>query len=194
MKAGSKSLNKICIDVVSDTADVEVRWRPFFLNPSAPEEGIEKRRYYEEKFGRSRLAAIEPRLREAFRSVGLPFSLGGLTGSTMDSHRLIAWAEDVSLDAQNKLVDELFRNYFGEEKFINDPEVLVAAATKAGLDETAAKNLVADKTKYRDRVVALYDRYATGVQGVPHFIIGDEAISGAQPPEVFVEILKKYQG
>jgi hypothetical protein len=39
----------------------------------------------------------------------------GLTGNTLDSHRLIEWAlHQGGPDAQNALVEELFRNYFTE--------------------------------------------------------------------------------
>lgn len=150
---------------------------------------MSKKAYYEEKFGASRVAQIEPRLKAAFGNVGLPFSMGGLTGNTMDSHRLIAYAETKGSKVQNDLVQELFLNYFGQEKFINDPEVLEAAAEKVGLE--GAAEVIKDKSLYRDEVTEQYQRYARGISGVPHFIIGDEHVSGAQPPDVLASILKE---
>mmetsp|Transcript_1937 Transcript_1937/g.4913 ORF Transcript_1937/g.4913 Transcript_1937/m.4913 type:complete len:122 (-) Transcript_1937:216-581(-) len=120
--------------------------------------------------------------------------MGGKTGNTMDSHRLLAFAERTAgSKVQNALVDELFLNYFGQEKFINDPDVLLAAATKVGLDTQAAADVIHDKTKFHDDVLDQYRAYARGVRGVPHFIIGDHHVSGAQPPAVLKDrILRSF--
>ena len=43
--------------------------------------------------------------------------MGGLTGSTLDSHRLIHWAGEVGgTEAQNAVVEELFNNYFAQAR------------------------------------------------------------------------------
>jgi len=42
----------------------QVRWRPFFLNPSAPIEGVNKRAMYEEKFGAARVNQMLPMMTE----------------------------------------------------------------------------------------------------------------------------------
>ena len=48
-----------------------------------------------------------------YADLGLAYSTGGLTGNTLDSHRLIAWAEDkYGAQLQNKLVEEFFLDYF----------------------------------------------------------------------------------
>mmetsp|Transcript_7242 Transcript_7242/g.30058 ORF Transcript_7242/g.30058 Transcript_7242/m.30058 type:complete len:174 (-) Transcript_7242:580-1101(-) len=168
-----------------------MRWRPFFLAPDAPTAGVVKREYYAAKFGAARTAQMEPFLKQTFAEVGMDFSMGGLTGNTMDSHRLIAYAETFGPEKQNALVAELFQNYFAEEKFIGDPAVLVAAATKVGLPN--AETVVHDKTAYRNEVLAQYEAKARGVSGVPFFILGDGkmTLSGAQPVETFVDALTR---
>lgn len=56
-----------------------------------------------------------PAAQEVFAQEGVRYSIGGLTGNTYDSHRLIAWAEDNFGPAkQNALVEELFKSYFTE--------------------------------------------------------------------------------
>ena len=47
-----------------------------------------------------------------FADIGIKYSLGGDTGNTMNSHRLIEFAG--SLEKQNELMEELFLNYFSE--------------------------------------------------------------------------------
>jgi predicted DsbA family dithiol-disulfide isomerase len=39
------------------------------------------------------------------------FCTDGLTGSTFDSHRLLEWAAEQGLDAQNALATQLFKAY-----------------------------------------------------------------------------------
>jgi len=147
---------------------------------------------YVKKFGSERVAQMGPMLTKAFAAEGLPYSFGGLTGSTMDSHRLIAMAEvDFDLSVQDKLVEELFLNYFGEEKFINDRSVLLAAAVKAGMPESAAAKCLDDPTMHRTQVLEQVKTFARGVRGVPHFIAdGSPPLSGAQDVDTFVDFLQ----
>ena len=47
--------------------------------------------------------------------MGYKYSIGGKTGNTFDSHRLIHFAGEVGgASLQNALVEELFLNYFTE--------------------------------------------------------------------------------
>mmetsp|Transcript_15634 Transcript_15634/g.37141 ORF Transcript_15634/g.37141 Transcript_15634/m.37141 type:complete len:209 (-) Transcript_15634:1345-1971(-) len=123
-------------------ADFVVNWRPFQLNPSASREGVNKLEMYREKFGEERLRQIMPRLTQVFAEEGLKYSLGGLTGNTLNSHRLVAAAERVGLGSA--LVEELMKGYFTEEKFINDREFLLETASKVGLPD--AESVVNDET------------------------------------------------
>ena len=49
---------------------------------------------------------------ETFAKEGLDYSMEGQTGSTLNSHRLIALAGQQGLDRQDKLVELLFKAYF----------------------------------------------------------------------------------
>lgn len=42
---------------------LQVHWHPFFLNPTAPKEGVDKREYYRNKFG-ARAESIVSRMHE----------------------------------------------------------------------------------------------------------------------------------
>ena len=70
---------------------------------------------YKEKFGEARIAQMLPHMTKTFAELGVHYSIGGLTGSTLDSHRLIHWAGEVGgASAQDAVVSELFNNYFSE--------------------------------------------------------------------------------
>jgi len=167
----------------------QVLWRPFFLNPNLPAEGVVKHDYYLEKFG-PQVNQIETRLKGVFAEEGLEFSTGGKTGPTMSAHRLIAYAETFGTEKQNLLVEELFKNYFGQEKFLNDKEVLIAAAEKVGI--TGAVEIINDPKAYESTVIEQYNTYAKGVRGVPFFILEAPSgktvtLSGAQPVDAFID-------
>ena len=40
--------------------DFAITWKPFFLNPDAPKEGIDKMDYYLRKFGAARVESMVP--------------------------------------------------------------------------------------------------------------------------------------
>ncbi|KAL5208943.1 hypothetical protein ABZP36_004566 [Zizania latifolia] len=116
---GKKNLEK-AMDQSKDKFDFEVRWHPFFLNPDAPKEGVRKSDYYRMKFGPIQFEHATARMTEMFRGLGMEYDMSGLTGNTMDSHRLIALAGHQGYDKQNALVEELFLNFFCQGKYIGD--------------------------------------------------------------------------
>ncbi|EKX35982.1 hypothetical protein GUITHDRAFT_117897 [Guillardia theta CCMP2712] len=168
----------------------EVNWRPFQLQPEAPKEGRNKLEMYHEKFGADRVRMMMPRLTQAFDNVGVKFSMGGMTGNTFDSHRLIYWAG--TKGKQDELMEELFMNYFSQEKYIGDPQVLEQAAEKVGLDRQEAAGVISNPQAFAKEVEAEKKKFGRSVSGVPFFIInGEEGLSGAQPPEVFEQVFRE---
>ncbi|XP_072958071.1 uncharacterized protein [Typha angustifolia] len=185
---GKKNLEK-AMDQTKDKFDFEVRWHPFFLNPSAPKEGIKKSDFYKQKFG-SGYDRITARMTEVFRGLGLEYDTSGLTGNTLDSHRLISFAAHQGYDKQNALVGELSLNYFCQGKYIGDRQVLLDAAKKVGIE--GAAELLEDPNKGIQEVNEELEKYSSGISGVPHFVInGKFELSGGQPPEVFVKAFQK---
>ena len=51
---------------------------------------------------------------EAFKSEGLEYNMDGLTGNSLNSHRLIAYAGQQGKDVQDRVVEQLFKAYFTE--------------------------------------------------------------------------------
>lgn len=181
---GKKNLEK-AMEQSKDKFDFEVRWHPFFLNPDAPKEGIRKSDFYKMKFGPVQFERATSRMTEIFRGLGLEYDMSGLTGNTMDSHRLITLAGHQGYDKQNALVEELFRSYFCEGKYIGDKQVLLDAARKVGIE--GAKELLEEPSKKVDEVQEELNKYSSSISGVPHFVInGKYQLSGGQPPNIFM--------
>ncbi|PKA49177.1 hypothetical protein AXF42_Ash010862 [Apostasia shenzhenica] len=181
---GKQNLEK-AMNLVKEQYQFEVRWHPFLLNPNAPKEGVKKSEFYKCKFGASQSERILSRMKEVFKGLGFEYDTTGLTGSTLDSHRLITFAANQGYDKQNALVEELFKNYFIEGKYIGDRQVLLHAAMKEGIE--GAAELLDDPNKGRKEVDEELQKYSSRISGVPHFRInGSHELSGGQPPEVFL--------
>ncbi|KAK2633029.1 hypothetical protein EUGRSUZ_L00721, partial [Eucalyptus grandis] len=162
---GKKNLDK-AIATAKDQFDFEIKWHPFFLNPSAPK-GVNKKEYYLKKFG-SRSESMEACIREVFRGIGLEYNMSGLT-----------------LEKQQKLVEELFIGYFTQGRYIGDREFLVEAAAKAGVD--GAAEFLDNPNNGLQEVNEELEQYSSNISGVPHFVVNDKhRLSGGQPPEVFL--------
>jgi len=72
-----------------------VRWRPYFLNPWVPREGISRAEYLTTKFGSvEKYEKAAQRIVEAAEAEGLVYRLDKVARqpNTTDSHRLIRWA------------------------------------------------------------------------------------------------------
>lgn len=166
----------------------KIEWLPFFLDPSLTDEGVSKIERYTRKFGPERVRMMLPQMQKVGLEDGIHFSYGGLIGNTMNSHRLITWCgEKFGFDKQNELVEELFKNYFEQEKNIADLRVLQAAADKCVLP--GADEILQNPDAYRANVHELIQKWQVnrGIHGVPHFFVEKYQYGGAQPPEMFLD-------
>ncbi len=168
-----------------------IQWHPFQLNPDMPSGGMDRREYLEHKFGGKdgAMRAYAPVVEHA-EAAGLNIDFAGITRTpnTVDAHRLIHWAGIEG--RQTPMVLSLFRAYFVEGKDIGDPETLLDLAEGVGMDRAMTQQLLgsdADAADIRARDAHARSR---GVTGVPTFIVGGQhALSGAQPAEVWVEVI-----
>jgi predicted DsbA family dithiol-disulfide isomerase len=164
---------------------IEVRFRPYFLNPWVPREGMSREDYLTAKFGSvERYKDIARRVAAAAEAEGLVYALDNIARqpNTLDCHRLIRWAGESGKGAAMK--QRLMELYFAEGADLSDPQVLVGAAIACGLDGAAIRARLAS-----DADVAAVEQEANsakeaGIDGVPCFIFGNLlAVSGAQAPE-----------
>jgi predicted DsbA family dithiol-disulfide isomerase len=172
---------------------VEVRWRPYLLNPWIPREGIERRTYLERKFGSvETYRRIAERVVAAAAAEGLVYALDKISRqpNTLDCHRLILWARNAG--AEGRMKQRLMELYFAEGADLSDPEVLGSAAVDCGLDGDLVRRLLAsDSDLARVEAEANAAREA-GIDGVPCFILGNVlAVSGAQDPAYLADAISR---
>lgn len=170
---------------------VALRWRPYQLDPTIPEGGLDRAEYMEKKFGKSgRLQSVHDNLTRLGADVGIPFAFDKIkrAPNTLDAHRLIRWAN--SAGVQGKVVDRLFKAYFVEGRDIGDRDVLIDIAGECGLDARLVEKLLAegaDADLVREEIA---QAQAIGVSGVPFFIFaGRLGVPGAQDPSVLVRAM-----
>jgi len=172
---------------------VDVRFRPYFLNPWVPREGMSREDYLITKFG-----SVEnynkngDRIVAAAESAGLTYAREKIKRqpNTLDCHRLIYWATQNGNGGRMK--QRLMELYFTEGGDLSDREVLVKAAADCGLDaEDARARLASDQDVERIEAEALSAKEA-GIDGLPCFIFGGIfAVSGAQSPEVLAQAMER---
>ncbi len=172
---------------------VTVRYRPYFLNPWVPREGISREQYLTTKFGSvERYKTNAQRIVLAAREDGLAYNLDAITRqpNTLDCHRLILWSGATGDPARMK--QRLMELYFTEGGDLTDNGVLVQAARDCGMDGDEVRQwLATDKDVARIEAEAESARTA-GIDGVPCFILGGMfAVSGAQAPEYLADAIER---
>ena len=172
---------------------VEVNWRPFFLNPWVPREGISREDYLTTKFGSvDAYKGIAGRVVAAAGEEGLAYrpDLVKRQPNTIDCHRLIHWANAQGKAAAMK--QRLMELYFRDGGDLTEVDVLVQAAADVGLDADDVRRRLAT-----DEDVALISDWAQeasdkGISGVPTFVFAQKyAISGAQAPELLARAIRQ---
>lgn len=169
----------------------EIRWRPFQIGRATPAAGRDRADDLAARFGspqraQRHLAALQ-RTGER-EGIGFRFDLIRRTPNTLDSHRLISYAAGFGL--AEAIVGRLFHAYFVEGLDIGDRHTLAELGEGVGLGPGRVRRyLEGDEDK--PRLIAQDDRMrALGVDGVPCYIIAERyAISGAQSPEVFLQVI-----
>lgn len=210
---------KIRIDVVSDTVcpwcfvgkrrmltalktlegqvEAEVVWHPYFLDPTAPAEGVDKLAWYSDKFGAARVGTMVEHMKAVGAAEGIAFSYGGKIARTANSHRLMAAAyEQGGAALQDSVNEALFAFYFEREGNLGDKRALLGAVAGTGLDMARATALLEGDDKAAE-IAAEVRSYATRyrITGVPYFIIdGKVGLSGAQEPGTFVDAIREVAG
>lgn len=170
----------------------EIHWRPFQLNPTMPQQGMDRRVYLETKFGSLRVfEEMEQHLLEAGKTEQIPFAFEKIvrTPNTFLAHRLIWYAGQQG--HQDAMVNELFRGYFEEGLDIGSVSVLTELADRAGLK--AAAFLESDDGHAEVKAEEVVG-HKLGIRAVPYFVFDNAyGISGAQPVEVFVTAVEKVR-
>ena len=178
--------------------EVEVVYRSFELDPSAPAvpEGTVVEMLARKYAGGDVAAARQmiERTDAVAAEEGLEFHHADAPHvRTVDAHRLLHLALDESgPQTQRALKLELLAAYFTCAENVADPDVLRAAAARAGLDAARVDGVLAGD-EYAGAVQHdVEEARALGANGVPFFVLDRRyGVSGAQPVEVLTQALEQ---
>ncbi|RDW21057.1 disulfide bond formation protein DsbA [Oceanobacillus arenosus] len=174
--------------------DIKVEYKSYQLDPTARH--IPGKDFYE-TFSELKGIPLE-QVKVMNNQVGQQAAGEGLTynfdtmqyANTFDAHRVAKYA---AKQGKGKEITERFLHaYFTESRLMSDHETLIELAVEVGLDKEEVAEILQsnDYTKAVENDITV--AHQIGVQGVPFFVFNEKyAVSGAQPAEVFSEVLEK---
>lgn len=181
----------------ADGGQLEITWRPFQLDPEAPEQPQELRSSYIEKFGSEEKAdEILEHVEAVAATEGLELDLEhAQRANTFAAHRVLHLALATGGNQlQDRVAERVMTAYFVEGRDINDPAVLTEAARAAGLTEVDVAAYLASDADVDEVKAAVGEGRAMGITSVPTFVFeGRWAVAGAQEPDTFLALLQQVE-
>ena len=175
------------------TDEVEIVHRAFQLEPAASTATSPTIDHLAAKYGVSREEALAmmANVTEVAAGEGLDYRLDRtMSGNTLDAHRLVLWALQADPEAAQRLLEVMYSAYFEQGRGVFSVDDLGDLAAEAGLDSTAAREMLAGSAYVDDVVNDQALARSFGANGVPFFVIDRTyGVSGAQPVEVFLSAL-----
>lgn len=174
--------------------EVEITWKSFLLNPELetdPEKSVLD--YLAENKGITKEVVREmcAQTEAMAGEVGLNYTLEKtVVANSLKAHRFLHFAKHAG--KQQVAKERLLAAHFGENKNVDDNDVLLEIAHAVGLDPTRTLEILNSREFEEGVKYDIYEANQLGVKGVPFFVFNNKyGISGAQPAEVFTTTLQK---
>lgn len=191
---GYKHLEKAITELGIED-QVEIEWQPFELNPYMPEDGQDLEEHITEKYGATsqQQEASKQNMIDVGAKVDFTFDYfeGMRMVNTFDAHVLLEYAK--KFNKQTALKMRLTTSFFSERKDVSKIDILEQALLDVGLNaeeglaklnNEEARNEVKTKKEYWQKM---------GVTSVPTIVFNKtDGVTGAQPIEIFKNILNEY--
>ena len=177
--------------------ELEVHWHSFELDPDAPvRQEISNSERLALKYGRT-VAEVEEMQRNIAKMAaeeGIEFNWENAnSGNSFNAHRIIHLAQSHGLG--NEAEEAFFFSYITQGLPIGERETIEDVASRIGLNPVEVDDVL-DSDEYADFVKFDQEvaREQLKVTGVPFFVFDQRvALAGAQPREVFLQVLEKAQ-
>ena len=188
---GKRRLEKALADF-PHADQVEIVWRSFQLDPSAPNSPVETvAEHLGRKYGGGPAAGGQmiKRTEAIAAEEGMVWRQHeALRVGTIDAHRLLHAAGD----QRGELKEALLHAYFAEAQNVADHETLTRIATEVGLDEVLVKEVLTTDQYAAEVEADVRQAAAYGATGVPFFVFDEKyGVSGAQPTDTFLQVLHR---
>ena len=173
---------------------LEVNYRPFQLDPTAPIGAPSPvRDAYAKKFGsQERADEILKHVTTVAATEGINFQMDiAVRANTSRAHRLIALAQTTELD-HTKLKESLMIAYFCEGRDISNIDTLIDIGLTFGLNHAQVSEMLNSEQSSQQLDEDLSRARELGVTAVPTYVFNEQwSVPGAQDTETFERVLKK---
>jgi predicted DsbA family dithiol-disulfide isomerase len=192
---GKRRLEKAIEDTQSSdnvqVKEVEIIYRAYQLDPSVPTTGMDFQIYMQNRFGNNFVEKFH-QVEQVAQVEGLDFDFSKLPKAinTFTLHRILTVALQDGI--QSEVKEAFMKAYFVDKQDLTQENILVELLEECGWAAEKTLSIIHSEIA-TDEVKAEMNYYQQlGVTGVPFFIFNQKyAVSGAQPSEVFAEILEK---
>lgn len=176
--------------------DVEVVWRSFELDRSAPrrpDKPLDEALATKYRTSLEQTRRMIDRMTQTAADEGLDFDFDSAQpGNTFDAHRVIHFAAEHG--KQGEMKERLLSAYMTEGRPIAERDELARLAGEVGLDAEQVRTMLSteafEDAVRRDEAEARQ----VGVTGVPFFLIDEQfGIAGAQTPDVLLDALERVR-
>ncbi|MDH2292310.1 MULTISPECIES: DsbA family oxidoreductase [Cobetia] len=176
---------------------VEIEWQPFELNPDMPAHGENLRAHIERKYDTTPKASAEARrnLTALAAEEGLVFNFFDdmRMVNTLELHVLLEYAAEQGM--QHDLMMQFYADYFTLQKDMSDRAVMADSLAAVGLDATEGLAQLDDPEALQQVRAREAHWQQMGISSVPTFVFNRRsALNGAQPKEVFEQVLSELSG
>ena len=170
-----------------DEHQAEVEWRPYYLRPDMPPDGMELPDYK-----KGNMDEMKSRLKNMAGAAGLELVFATRIPNTRLAHEVTEYAREKG--KHFKFHRSVFDRFYGKGEDISKWNVLRDISLEVGLDADEMQQEV-ESGKYTARVNNMVrEAQEIGVTGVPTYVLNDRySIIGAQQYDVFLQALEQIE-
>jgi predicted DsbA family dithiol-disulfide isomerase len=172
---------------------VNVRFRPFQLDPNAPRDPHPLMEWLEPKFGGSEAARrVTDHTRGLAAVDGIELNYEkAVIANTFDAHRLV-WF--VGRDLGPQVMEALHKAHFADGLDIASHDVLTEIAVSFGFDETRVREFLTSSEGVDEVNEELAFAREIGITSVPTFVFANKYVmSGAAEPANLLEVIREVE-
>lgn len=190
---GKRNFEK-ALQTFSQNDKVEVNWHSFQLDPNMKTDLTKNHYEYLSEvkgFPMSQIMQMHENLIQSGKNAGIDFNFEDVkVSNSFKSQMLIQLAKEEG--KANEMEELLFEAYFQLGKDIDDVEVLSDIGEKLGFSKEEIQDAVQSPELAKLVKNDIFAANSLGIKGVPFFVINEKyGVSGAQPTDLFSEVLEK---
>ena len=190
---GKRNFEK-ALQAFSQHDKVEVNWHSFQLDPNMKTDLTKNHYEYLSEvkgFPMSQIMQMHENLIQSGKNAGIDFNFDEVkVSNSFKSQMLVQLAKEKG--KANEMEELLFEAYFKSGKDIDDVEVLSEIGEKLGFSKEEIQDAVQSPELAKLVKNDIFAANSLGIKGVPFFVFNEKyGVSGAQPTDLFSEVLKK---